>query len=197
MVNRDNAVRSYTDRELLDRCSELNSFEGFPNNYWFLFVRSNEDNPDVFDDKVYMFHNENFISVTSCTTNAGLKGLLNYQRYNPKGTFVAKSDIWNYNLWEYGLHRGKMPALRQKNKIFGYRDSNRNNKAEEIGNIVSGYYGINFHTVDYSLRPSFWRRLIGGWSVGCFVLNQVSDYLYFLKKVKYQKSISMCLIKEF
>ena len=197
MKNKDNAVRSYTERQLLDRCSELDNFKGFPNEYWLLFVRSNEDNPNVFDDKVYLFAGENFIRVTSCTTNPGTKGLNNYQRYNSKGTFVSKSDFWNYNLWEYGLHRGKMPALKQINKIFGYRDSNRNSKSEEIGNIVSGYYGINFHSIDYRLRPGFWRRLIGGWSVGCFVLNVVDDYLYFLGKLKYQKSISMCLIKEF
>lgn len=192
-----NNVKSYTDKQLLNRCSELENFNGFPKSYWLLFVRSNEDETDVFDDKVYLFKNEKFIKVTSCTTNPGNKGLKNYQLYNPNGTFVAKSDFWNYDVWRYGLHRGKMPALKQRLKIFGYRDNNRNGKSEEIGKVVSGFFGINFHTIDYKLRPGFFRRLIGGWSVGCFVLNRVTEYLYILDKLKNQKSVSMCLLKEF
>lgn len=193
----DNAVRSYSDFELLKRCSELPNFKKIPDEYWLLFVRSNEDTPDVFDDKVYLFKGTQFIKVTSCTTNPGLKGLKNYQAYNPKGTFVAKSDFWNYDVWTNGLHRGKMPALVQRLKIFGYRDNNRNNKSEEIGEVVSGFFGINFHCIDYNLRPGFFRRLIGGWSVGCFVLNYVDDYLFFLGKLKGQEKITMCLINEF
>lgn len=197
MRDSDNAVRSYSDKELLERVKGLSSFSGFPLDYWLLFVRSEENNPDVFDDKVYVYHGKTFVTTAGCTTNAGSKGLRNYERYNRKGTFVAKSDEWYYGLWRYGLHRRKMPALRQVRKILGYRDNNRNNQAEEIGKVVSGLYGINFHTVDYSLRPSFWRRWIGGWSVGCFVVNDVSEYLKILKLLKYQKNVDMVLIKEF
>lgn len=196
MIN-DNAVRGYTDKELLNRCKKTPGFVGFPKGYWLLFVRSEENLPNVFDDKVYMYKGTEFVMTTSCTTNAGATGLSNYERYNRKGTFVAKSDVWNYGLWKYGLHRSRMPALRQHRKITGFRDNNRNNQAEEIGNEVRGYYGINFHTVDYALRPSFWRRFIGGWSVGCFVVNNVSKYLQILEPLKNQESVSMCILKEF
>lgn len=192
----DNAVKSYTDSQIINRVMFANGFKVIPSGYWFCFIRSAEDLPDVFDDKCYLFKGRKFIEVAGCTTNPGSKGLKDYRRYNKNGTFVAKSNQWNYNLWRYGLHRGKMPALKQVTKIFGFRDNNRNKQSEEIGREVYGLYGINFHSVDYTLRPNFWRRLIGGWSVGCFVINSVNKYLIMLNKVKTQGSISMVLLKE-
>lgn len=195
----DIAVRNYTTKQLLDKVKSLDSYVFMPLGYWFCFVRSNEDTPDKFDDKCYLFFGEEFIAVTSCTTNPGIKGLKNYQRYNHNGTFVAKSNQWAYNVWQKGLHRGRMMALRQVRKVFGYRDNNRNNKAEEIGNVVHGYFGINFHCIDYALRPGFWGRLIGGWSVGCFVLNDVDTYLswFELFKINNQREFTYCLLDEF
>lgn len=195
----DIAVKSYTDKQLLDRVRSLPSYQYIPKGYWFCFVRSNEDRPDVFDDKCYLFKGEKFIEVTSCTTNPGLKGLRNYQNYNPKGTFVAKSDQWNMKVWKMGLHRGKMIALRQVRKMFGFRDRNRNNKSEENGVVDCGLFGINFHCIDYKLRRGYWRRFIGGWSVGCFVLNHVDTYKRFFNLFKSagQSEFSFCLLKEF
>jgi len=190
-------VKSYSDSQLLRRVKSTNGFKGIPKGYWLLFVRSNENSPNTFDDKVYLYKGEVFIKVATCTTNAGLKALKNYKRQGLSGAFITKSDEWFYDIWKYGLHRGKMPALRQVGRIFGYRDNNDNNLAEEIGKLVSGYFGINFHTIDYNLRPNFFRRLIGGWSWGCFVVNKVSDYLFILNKLKPQKIVSFCLIKEF
>lgn len=34
-----NNVRKYTDKQLLDKVKELESFEKIPSNYWALFVR--------------------------------------------------------------------------------------------------------------------------------------------------------------
>lgn len=190
-------VKGYTDEQIIKKITSLDSFQYIPNEYFFVFIRSNENAPNVFDDKCYQFKGRQFIQVTSCTTNAGSKGLKNYQKYNPLGTFVAKSNEWYYGLWKYGLHRGRMPALKQIRKIKGYRDNNRNLKAESIGKIVSGYFGINFHTVDYRLRPNFILRFIGGWSVGCFVLNIVRVYLQMLDRVKNQTDVTCVLIDEF
>jgi len=194
----DNKVRNYTAAQLLAQVREVTGFNGIiPAGYWFIFVRSSEDAPDVYDDKGYLFKGDKFNTVFACTTNSGTTGLRNFIKYNALGTFVAKSNMWHHDLWSYGLHRGRMPALRQVNSIVGYRDNNRNNKAEELGKEVIGIYGINFHGVDYAMRPGFWRRLIGGWSVGCFVVPSVDRYLEILHKVKHQRRISMVLLKEF
>lgn len=190
-------VRNYKAQELLDRVKSLPSFKGFPQQYWILGVQSNEDTYNHFDDKFYLFRGEKFIMVVTGTTNAGTTGLMNYNRYNKNGVLVVKTDEWYHGLWRYGLHRGKMSALRQIRPIKYFRDWNKNTKAEEIGKVREGIKGINFHTVLYQKNLSFIRKLIGGWSVGCQVVNNVGKYYKLLNKVKKQKYVTYCLIKEF
>lgn len=190
-------VKPYTDRELLDRVKTLKSFKHIPKGYWILGVQSNEDTYNEFDDKFYLYKGEQFITMAVGTTNAGLTGLMNYNRYNRNGCAVIKTGEWYYKLWSYGLHRGKMPALRQVNPIKYYRDNNRDKHADQTGKLHSGLIGINFHTVTYRKDPGFWRKLIGGWSVGCQVINSVDKYYTILRKVKWQPTVSYCLIKEF
>lgn len=190
-------VRGYTDKQLINRVRKLDSYQGIPNEYWILGVQSNEDAFNEFDDKFYLFHGTKFIMVTSGTTNAGLTGLLNYNSYTSEGVAVIKTDEWYYGLWKYGKHKGRMPALKQVRKIKYYRDGNKNRSVEEVGDLFLGMIGINFHTVTYNQDMSFFRKLIGGWSVGCQVANKVKDYYTILNKVKEQESVSYCLIKEF
>ena len=92
-------VRSYTANELLAKVSTLPSFKGYPETYWCLFVRSNEDATDKFDDKMYLFRGSKFVLVTSCTTNKG-----------NKGTGVVCANTWNYGAWQIGKHKGKVKA---------------------------------------------------------------------------------------
>lgn len=190
-------VRNYKDIQLIRKVKELSSYRGIPKGYWILGVQSNEDTYNEFDDKFYLFKGEQFIQVVIGTTNAGTTGLKNYTKYNRKGCAVIKTNEWYYGLWKYGLHRRRMPALRQIRPIKYFRDWNKNNKVEEIGKLYEGIIGINFHTILYQKNLSFWRKLIGGWSVGCQVVNHVGDYYEILNKVKNQKNITFCLIKEF
>lgn len=190
-------VKSYSDHELLNKVASLDSFKGFPPNYWLLGVQSNEDGYNIFDDKFYLFKGKQFIDVVAGTTNAGTTGLKNYEKYNSRGVAVIKTNEWYHGLWKFGYHRGKMPALKQIRPIKYFRDWNKNNSIEELGKMYKGIIGINFHTVLYQKNLSFWRKLIGGWSVGCQVVNHVGDYYYILNKVKNQKYVTYCLIKEF
>lgn len=194
-------VKNYTDQELIEQMQKAKGFTVFPLGYFFCGVQSTEDTYNHFDDKMYLFHfngsSIRFVAVTSCTTNAGATGIHNYNRFNKKGVAVVKTNQWYYNLWTYGLHRGKMPALKQVAPILVYRDYNKNAKIEEIGPVYSGYYGINFHTAIYGNAAGFFRRLIGGWSVGCQVLNNYDDYIKMLNLVKYQDRVSYVLLKEF
>jgi len=104
-----NNVRKYTDKQLLDKVKSLDTFESIPSNYWALFVRSNEDAANLFDDKCYIFNGSKFVTVTTCTTNKG-----------HKGTGVVEANVWNYDGYKLGLHRGKTPAGIQV-KGFPYR----------------------------------------------------------------------------
>ena len=189
-------VKSYTDKQLLDMARSLPSFKGFPNNYWLLGVQSEEDKFNSFDDKFYLFKGEKFVLVTSGTTNAGKAAMFGYERYNKKGVAVIKTNEWYYDLWESGLHRGKMKALRQISPIKYYRDSNKNTKIEEMGKLYEGIIYCNFHTNSYNRFTKIIRWVIGGWSACCQVCNNPLKYYNILMLTKKQK-VSYCLIKEF
>lgn len=201
-------VRSYTDKELLEKVKSLPNFRKIPKQRWILGVRSNEDTYNTYDDKFYEFEGEKFIRVLTGTTNAGA-GVLRggFLRYNRKGTAILKSEEWYYNVWSYGLHRGKMPALKQTGrKVKVYRDGNKNRKAEQIGDWELGWFGINYHTNTYNFSKSSLKVvnwLIGYWSAGCQVINNRNEYI---KQIDYYKDshetgkqimVTFCLIDEF
>lgn len=127
-------VKNYTNKELLDRVKSLSNFKSIPKEYWIIGVRSEEDTPNTYDDKFYLFKGEEFIEVTTGTTNPGTPALLGgWRKIKAKGAFVLKSDYWHYSLWRGGLHKGKMKALVQVGTATGYRDNDDDKFSEEIG----------------------------------------------------------------
>ena len=95
-------VRKYTDKELLDKVQELDSFNGFPEGIWILGVRSKADKPNKFDDKFYVYKNEGFVTMTTGTTNPGLSILKGgFKKYNKVGAAVIKSNEWYYDIYKY------------------------------------------------------------------------------------------------
>jgi len=192
-------VKNYTDKELLGKVKSLPSFKSIPSGYWILGVRSLEDIPNKFDDKFYLFKGEEFVMVLQGTTNPGTPILeKGYLKYNNVGAAVVKSNEWYYDVWKYGLHQGKMPALLQLgNSIKVYRDGDNDKKSEEIGKFIEGYYGINFHSNNYDLSTKLKKEDINGWSAGCQVSNDIPKYATLIQLVKSQSTVSYCLIKEF
>jgi hypothetical protein len=192
-------VRSYTTDQLLDRVEELKSFKTIPLGYWIVGVRSNEDAPNKYDDKFYLFNGEQFVKVVTGTTNPGtpiLEG--GYLKYNKVGAAVVKSNEWYYDVWAYGLHQGKMPALRQVGNFIVYRDGDRDGKSEEIGIPIKGNgYGINFHSISNDLSVKKIGENIGGWSAGCQVCNNVEQYSMIINMIKNQNRVTYCLLEEF
>jgi hypothetical protein len=189
-------VRNYNDAQLLNRVRKLKSFKNLPNDYWILGVQSQEDAFNVFDDKFYIFKGSQFVLVTSGTTNAGKNGLLKYDDYNPQGVAVIKTDEWYYGVWRYGLHKGKMAALRQVKPFLISRDGDKDQKIEEgVSSWVMA--GINFHANTYDIDSKEIKSLIAGWSLGCQVVNNRPKYNEIIELVKKQKEVSYCLIKEF
>ena len=192
-------VKSYTDEQLLERVKQLKSFKHIPTEYWLLGVRSSEDAPNKYDDKIYLFVGERFLKVVNATTNPGtpiLEG--GYLKYNKVGAALVAANEWYYGVWAYGLHNGKMPALRQVGPFKVFRDGDKDKKSEEIGTpIVGSNYGINFHTCNYDLDSKFIGENIGGWSAGCQVVNNVEQYAMIINMVKKQPRITYCLLDEF
>ena len=191
-------VRNYTSTELLNKVKSLNSFKAIPDGYWILGTRSNEDAPNVFDDKGYLFRSEQFIKVFSMTTNAGVPYLQGgFLKYNKVGVAHVKANEWYHDLWAYGLHHGKMPALVQVGNILIFRDGDMDVHAEEIGKVIKGLFGINFHSTKYDFTYHVVTPRIGEWSAGCQVVNDTETYLMIINMIKNQHRITYCLIDEF
>ena len=192
-------VKNYTTDQLLDRVESLKSFKTIPVGYWIVGVRSDEDAPNKYDDKFYLFNGEQFVKVVTGTTNPGtpiLEG--GFLKYNRVGAAVVKSDEWYYNVWAYGLHQGKQPALRQVGNFIVYRDGDKDGKSEEIGAPITGSgYGINFHSISNDLSVKKIGENIGGYSAGCQVINNVEQYSMIINMIKNQNRITYCLLKEF
>lgn len=189
-------VRRYTDNELLERVKSLPSFTSIPEDYWIIGVQSLEDAYNVYDDKFYLYKGEEFIMTTTGTTNSGEKGIKNFDDYGRIGVAVIKTDEWYYNLWSYGLHRGKMRSLKQVNKIKFYRDSDKDEKVEEQGELFEEIIGINFHTMHYYM-DYVRKTVINGWSEGCQVINDTRDYHKIIDLTEKQDFVSYVLLKEF
>lgn len=192
-------VRTYGDKELLAKVKSLTSFKTIPVGYWILGVRSNEDAPNKFDDKFYIFNGETFVTVLTGTTNPGTPVLEGgYLKYNNLGAAVVKADEWYYDVWTYGLHMKKMPALRQVGNFLVYRDGDRDQKSEELGAPIKGSgFGINFHAATYDDNFKGEQENIGNWSAGCQVANNKQKHLAVVKMLKPQKKITYVLINEF
>ena len=75
------------------------------------------------------------------------------------------------------MHRGKYLALCQRSGLVKvYRDKNKDNKLDmEPKTIQTGYFGINIH------KAGLKSEVIGGYSAGCQVFKNVSDFNTFLK----------------
>lgn len=193
-------VKSYTTKQLLDRVKSLPNFKHIPSGYWIIGIRSDEDTPNTYDDKFYLFKGEEHVSgaISSGTTNPGTNALVNgWKTVNKKGAFVLKSDYWHYGIWKGGMHKLKMKALVQVGTATGYRDNNNNKKSEEVGEMLEEkWIGINFHTNTYNAVQKAISWLIGGWSYGCQVLNNKEKYNIFIDKCYNQKTTDYVLLKE-
>jgi hypothetical protein len=189
-------VKNYTDSQLLNKVKSLPSFKGLPKGYWILGVQSTEDTFNTFDDKFYLFNGDKFVMRVSGTTNAGVNGLMKYDSYNKEGYAVIKTNEWYYDVWKYGLHRGKMEALKQVRPFLISRDGDKDTRVEE-GNSVPVICGINFHANTYDMTNKEVKEIIGGWSLGCQVVNNTQKYVEIIALLKPQKVVSYCLLKEF
>jgi hypothetical protein len=192
-------VQAYTDKELLDRVATLKSFKGLPEGRWILGVRSNEDIPNKFDDKFYVFDKDKFVMVISGTTNPGVTILKKFESFNKQGAAILKADQWYYDIWHYGLHRGKIAGLLQRGgKVIVHRDGDKDNKSEELGPEQPGWYGINFHLNSHDINTKTIKEDIGAWSAGCQVPNNPEKYKQLMGWFKdNQKVVSYCLLNEF
>lgn len=196
-------VKSYTDKQLIDRMKSLPSFTHVPRTPHIIVVRSNEDEPDKYDDKLYLFIGERFKGVMSCTSNSGVYGLLNYFKWNRKGTAVIKFDEIYYNAFmksdgkHVRHHNGKMQCLRQIAPLKYYRDSNKDKKIDKKGRVYEGNNSTNVHANSYKKKTGIISWAIGRWGTGCTVVNNLTKYYkVLLKTIHYNQPVTYTGLKE-
>lgn len=191
-------VREYTDKELLDRVrTHAEGFTHIPDGYWCIGIQSKEDDFNEFDDKFYLFKGEKFIRVMSGTTNAGKSALKGYDRLGLSGAAVWKTNVIYYDMYSPGKHKGKMDAWRQVKPIYYYRDSDKDDKAEQQGELHYGIIYANFHGATYDKTSRSVKKLINGWSYGCQVVNDNEKYVKTMAETYTQKFITYALLDEF
>ena len=191
-------VRSYTDQEILDRVkTHAEGFIDYPKDYWCVWIRSNEDQFNVFDDKMYVFHGTEFKMVARATTNAGKNGLKNFESYNADGVAVLKADVIVYESHYLGLHKGKIMAYRQGKPWPYYRDNDKDDKAEEIGNVHMDIIYANIHPADYNKGSKVEKEYINGWSLACLVPAVRIEFDAFMTLLNRQKFLTNCILNEF
>jgi hypothetical protein len=104
------------------------------------------------------------------TTDPGRKGVLEYG--NPGG--VARLVEGQYRgSHAIGLHKGKYTALRQRNPVKVFRDSNKDMKYDET-RIFEGVFGINIHKAGKD------STRVENWSEGCQVFKREADFNEFM-----------------
>lgn len=190
-------VRSYTDKQLLEKVKSLDTFGYLPSDYWLLGIRSNEDAYNQFDDKFYLFKGKEFVSVYPGTTHAGSAGLKNFEKYNKLGVAVLKADTIVYNYGVRGLHRGKVMAYRQNIPFPYYRDNNKNNKVEEVGTEYNNIIYANIHPSSYNKGEDVDKEFINGWSLACQVFANRKDFDAFMFMTAGQEYLTYCILQEF
>ena len=191
------AVKQYTDYELLEKVDAIGGKIPNIGKYLIIGVQSQEDTFNFFDDKFYVFDGTQFKQVSSGTTNAGKTALINFTQYNLPGAAVWKTNMFYTDCFKPGLHKGRMKCLRANKPIFFYRDSNKNEKAEEQGELFHENIWANMHGVDYDPFSNKIKQNINGWSFGCQVWNKMSDYRTMIKATwERDKEVDYAILKE-
>ena len=187
-------MRAFTDDEVLARVRSLPTFKGFPKGPMDVWIRSTADVFDSFDDKAFSYEcygetkPPKFIMARNGTTNAGSYGLKHFENYNHDGCAVLKSDVIVYDSHEYGLHKGK-PAYRQAKEFPYFRDANRNDRVEEVGEERTNIIYANLH------RAGVNSTVIKNWSTACLVTANLEKFLDWLKWMNKRK-LTVCILKE-
>ena len=188
----------YTDEQLLARVeTHAQGFEGWKPGLYFIAVRSKADVMDAFDDKGYIFNcrtagrRPEFKMVVTCTTNAGSYGLREYKKYQQTGCAVLKSNAIVYDSHVRGPHKN-YTAYKQVKSFPYFRDSDKDNKAEETGEEKSGVIAANIHRAS----PSKVSSVIYNWSVACIVMNRPDEFKAFMAYAN-GRPVSLCILKEF
>lgn len=174
-------------REQIERAVKVKGYSWFESNKDYdvniVGVRNNSTQDKVtnkFDDLItvsYKIQGAWQYHIWPCTTDPGIV-YTTQKLLSSLG--VARLVPGQYRgTYEIGLHQGKYEALVQRKPVKVYRDANKDLKFDEV-KIEEGLFGINIHRSS----PTGISTQIDGWSAGCQVFSNISDYRRFMQIMK-------------
>lgn len=190
----------YTDTQLIYQVElAAKGFEGWKKGVYDIWVRKDDktSDMDLFNDKAYSYvvdkdgGRPEFRMVCTGTTHAGSYGLKQFHKYNPHGCAVLEGNRIVYNSHAYGFHKSYR-AYRQVKPFPYYRDSDRDNLAEEIGKVHTDIILANCHRAAEVGESS----RIYNWSVACLVRNKSNQWKAWMEYMD-KRPLSVCILKEF
>lgn len=187
-------VKKYTDDQILTRLESLPTFKGWKVGKYDVWIRSNEDAYNKFDDISCGYEvkvegkRPDFIFIHSGTTNPGAQGLKNFDtKYGNKRCAVLVADVVVYDCLTYRKHRGEYYAYCQCKNLPYVWDDNKNEKSGDSDKIVEGEnIGANNHAAGENSQD------INGNSIACTVRNvkkEFNEMMAWMNGDKYQTRI--------
>lgn len=160
-------------------------------------IRSSDKKINEFNDLMTIFYRtdgEWILNTMPCTTDPGLYWLRN--PINVEGTAILKEGQYK-GAFRIGLHRGKYKALVQAAPLPVYRDRNKDDVLDLVGEPEVGMFGINIH------RASGFHTSdkVGKYSAGCQVLADPFQFEMFIRicewgSVRFGNSFTYTLLNE-
>lgn len=169
---------SFYNRVSIDKviaAYERNNYKLFVNgdyNLNLFGIRSSDMTSNTFNDLIgvlYRKKNNWVLYKYGATTDPGL-----YYRENPMnidGTAILAPGQYS-GAFKIGYHKGKYKALVQNKPLLLYRDANRNNVLEYIGEPSWQMAGINLHRANANVTS----KLVQKHSAGCIVVADPTDF---------------------
>ena len=182
---------SFYNRVSIDKviaAYERNNYKLFVNgdyNLNLFGIRSSDMTSNTFNDLIGVLYQKNnnwVLYKYGATTDPGL-----YYRENPMsidGTAILAPGQYS-GAFKIGYHKGKYKALVQNKPLLLYRDANRNNVLEYIGEPSWQMAGINIHRANANVTS----KLVDCYSAGCCVVANPDDFAELLTVCEKSKSI--------
>lgn len=158
--------------DTLKKAIAKKSYKWIDNKPHIIAVRTNLQVPDVFNDPIFLVHNDKIVVTSTCTTEPGTT----YQKklLNQKGCWVMMPAQME-DAYALGYHQGKIDhkCLKSVGKIFGLREDDGdgilfNDKTPSAPQWVDGTtVGSNIHGANKTGKT----KTVGPWSAGCTVVD--------------------------
>ncbi len=157
-----------------------------PFNLNIVGLRSQTDQPNRFDDEIWVFwkyDNTWTLKTYKATADPGLTYL--NDPINDSGTAILKEGQY-LSSYRLGKHRNRYEALVQAKPVTVIRDFDRDSVLDyDSGKEQTGFFGINIHRATAKGESQY----VNKWSAGCQVFARSWEFKEFIQTCNKSRSI--------